>query len=791
MCFNDDKPVVTGGRPYASVNYTDLCLSVCEQREHTIKDFLSRPILLNTASWTTSNVAGTNIYQGQFPQSLLSDTMYFDKINMFYGFKATMVFRVMVNSEPFQQGRLILSWQPQADYIGVRALVSNTYLIYLTQLPHVDLDIFTDSEIIFEAPYVSPHTHYNVIEQTSTFGWFNVNVYSPLISPTGSVTTNVQIWCYCKDIDLAFPARPQSVVTSRRKRVLRHSTGESELEVITPGPISSLFGAVGNLATALNFVPFLAPYVTPLAWASNILSSTASSFGWSKPLSTATIPRMNPSMFNNMANVNTSDNSQNIGMLADAAVSSMPDFGGTKVDEMAIAYIAQVPAYFTSTQWNISAAQDHILFQVVVGPMAYSTDSTTTLGVPFKHTCPLFYLASMFAFWRGSINFHIKVVKTQFHSGRLIFVFDPGNLTDTLTCANSEPLYRQILDLRYANEFTISIPYVSTTPYIGTGQSTGRVNLLVDMPLRAPSSVNAYVNIIVEVSGGPDTEFAVPTPSIYVPFYNETFLSASLPSPPSLPNDDDLPVQPQALVTDQASSKPSATLSTFELINHDPNSGGLTPAMLCIGERILSLRQILKRSVVWFSSDVSGGPYGYVMSPQSNAVNPTPGLANVTTPVQVDYLMYLAPLFNYRRGGIRVKFYNTDLAVTQQHYGAATNPTTSILLTPSPLSTQVGTYTNYLNPLVVSSELTGGGLEVEIPQYAAIPFFLNESYIFGTSPTVDVYNVNNSLLIKSSIPIVAPRIYRCGADDHSFGYFIGTVPLILASYYADAMSPWA
>ena len=44
----------------------------------------------------------------------------------------------------------------------------------------------------------------------------------------------------------------------------------------------------------------------------------------------------------------------------------------------------------------------------------------------FMEMVPAAYCASMFAYWRGSVDFVFKFVKTDFHSGRLMFVFNPG-----------------------------------------------------------------------------------------------------------------------------------------------------------------------------------------------------------------------------------------------------------------------------------------------------------------------------------------------------------------------------
>ena len=76
-----------------------------EDRIHTIKDFLSRPIVINTGLWSSNTAAETQLYTANFPEALISNTMYQEKLRGLVGLRATLVVKVQVNSQPFQQGR--------------------------------------------------------------------------------------------------------------------------------------------------------------------------------------------------------------------------------------------------------------------------------------------------------------------------------------------------------------------------------------------------------------------------------------------------------------------------------------------------------------------------------------------------------------------------------------------------------------------------------------------------------------------------------------------------------------
>lgn len=757
-----------------------------------MQDILSRPILLSSFNWNISNVAGDNLYSANFPAVTLTHAMYSSKINNFYGFRADIVLRLVCNAERFQQGRLLLNWFPQGDYMSQRYAQAVAHRTFMTQLPRVDFDCSGDTEVILKVPYVSPLSHYNVVTGEGQIGNAGVYVYSPLISPTGSAATIVQLWAYYENIHLDFPARPQSERSVGRGRALRKRTknvAEKELEDMGGGPISKILGATSSLATALGRLPMLTAVMEPVSWASSILANTAASFGWSNPHNSQITNRMLCQQFAYCNNANGMDNSQNMGVLADALVAPVPDFCGTSLDEMSIQYIAQIPAFYADYQWTTSLGIDTYIFNLNVGPETFY-NSATVNGNAVRYPTPLHAMAQPFAFWRGAINFHIKIVKTEFHSGRLLFVYEPGNHTDVLTVSTSEPLYKEILDLRLSNEFTVTVPYVSPYPYARTTNTHGRAILMVETPLRAPSTVNAAVTVIVEASGGPDIEFAGPQSCSFVPILNPQLSPALVVGV----EDDGGSLEPQAdmgMKTNLVNG--SANIAKVSEINEPTWSGGLAPAMLCIGEQITSLRTLLKRSTLWFSFDGAGGGWGWVMNPNRVAVNPNPAAAAATAFNQSDLYDYFGVMFGYKRGGMRVRFYNSSTTQTQQHYGALFYPSAA---TPLNLPTSVGTtaaanYVGSTTDTVYAAETCGAGIEVEVPQYTYLPFSVNTIGVMPAGTTDNnTLDYSFNLVVAANIQATNPRIFRQISEDFSFGYFLGTLPLVTTTVFASPSRPW-
>jgi hypothetical protein len=183
-----------------------LSMTTREERVHNIKDFLSRPIIISTGLWSSTTTAETQLYTANFPEELISNSMYQEKLRGFVGLRATLVIKVQVNSQPFQQGRLMLQYFPYAQYMSNRVALVNATLQGRSGCPRTDLDLSVGTEIEMRIPYVSPHVYYNLITGQGSFGAIYLVVYSQLrdqVTGTGSVEYTV--WAHLEDVDVQYP----------------------------------------------------------------------------------------------------------------------------------------------------------------------------------------------------------------------------------------------------------------------------------------------------------------------------------------------------------------------------------------------------------------------------------------------------------------------------------------------------------------------------------------------------------------------------------------------------------
>jgi hypothetical protein len=752
----------------------------------------------------------------------------------FLAFRATAVIRVLINPQPFQQGRLLLHYFPQGQINIKRRQCANSSLTLRTQLPRVELDCETTNEAILEMPYVSPTTHYNLIDGTGPIGQFMLCVYSPLFVGAGADGVNYTVYCSFKDIDLCFPTIPyasEALARRRRERRLleigaleaqsgkvwtaqakgvkknagrgQEGDGPSDAEekaLGSGGPVSLALSTVGKVATAFGDVPLISSIAKPVAWAAGIGSKIASAFGWSSPRCTGDVQKVLNERFWQMQNYNNLDKSATLGLDAGNKIRELPGFAGTDIDEMSLDYVNRIPAYIGNFNWQTTDENDQSLFTIPISPIECGTarsisNGTTTVAV--TDYAPFAYVANFFQYWRGSITYSFKVMKTKFHSGRLIVSFQPGT-TDALDTGSRSYLYREIFDLQESGEFKITIPWVSTTQWKKIIESTGVLTVQVLNPLVAVDAVETDVDILVEACAGPDFQLALPNsePSqlpIVTTDVGSSFASKKSSTSFVLTKVKKNRYQAQSAFGDiwtaqveggmVVENTHTSTIMTSDapIASSDLNSAGLSAAEFCIGEAVTSLRQLIKRFSMWHGTGANSASVfyrpGQMMVPYIQTGSPI-----VQGGFHADWFQIFGSLFAYRRGSSRLKF----------GYAPGSNQANNdCTIVPYLLYDSSGTNTNGYTSRGLQGacaqhayfrDAATGGAEIELPHYGRTHMYCNFADLATPVSGDSIYRDLNSVYIRGSSNFNAAtkngvRCERAAGDDCSFGFFVGVLPL--------------
>jgi len=751
---------------------SSLLKSVQEERYHDIKDFLGRPSVIDTGAITNSAVAGDVVTQLDLPVDLLSLPMYREKTRGFLNFRATVNLRFQANAQRFQQGRLFITYFPQETLNPKKFDVVQPSLTLATQLPRVDFDFATDSDVALSIPYVSPTLGYNQINQTGAMGTYRVRIYSPLVSPGGPAVVDWTLWAWFTDIELDFPTWTPQANLGRQAKKATPSEMESR-------PVSTLFSKVSKAATIFTDVPLIGSFAGSLAWASGILSKTAASFGFSNPdvANTSTLSHMN--VAHDIANVNAIGNAVSLGLLSDNRVRELPGFAGTDIDEMSFAYLSKIPCYIDRFSWTTSQTASTGIYTkfLTMGQMS----TTSPSGLDFVYPTPMLYISNMFKYWRTGFTFTFKFVKTEFHSGRLMVVFSPGTFSP-LSFADTRFCYREILDLRESNEFTITVPYTSTLPYLSNsdtdvtlGDSLGHLTIYVLNPLVGPSTVSPSIDVIVEVCADDTFEVAVPKSTNFEPVMYSPGTGA-----PTLVDPDDDELVPQALGENVQDNTKEATLMepAPSITGIRNNDGGLSAAMHCIGEKILSFRSLSKRAAPIIDSLTASNVATY-FRPKLVSLADCSDNVTVAADYALDYISMIAPLYNYQRGGLKFTVYCPGSSSSNSFIRAGLAPNT---LGTAPIIRATSNAIAEIkqnNALAIhTGPLVAGGCSFTIPQYSRTHCEMYRLYTANTYtlPT-DIYCSDLRVYIKGNTGSNNTRILRQAADDWSCGFFTGCLPI--------------
>lgn len=766
-------------------------------QESTLKDYLERPQNIATGTFSSTDTP-TTFPKYKAIKEVYNKAVLYNKILGRYAFKADVRYRLQVNATRFQQGRYILAWIPSGGDNGCLTTDNFNYFHahnkgQITQLPHVEIDLSCDTEVELVIPYTS---YFMAMGQSNSavagmdIGTVFIYPYAPLAAPAGSLVCDYALWANFENITFFGSAIPQSGMKMQRKGK-KMSVSQEEAKSAGKGALSTTLNGIATFAGTLSMIPMLTEIAAPVSWVAGILGQTAAAFGWSKPADESAAMRVvrQPQPF--FSNVDVVDPGMKLSMLITNSIDPLPGFASTDIDEMSIDYIKSIPAYFNTITWNTSNVAGDALCNYKVGPTFLGYTETQLSGTVSTLT-PVMYLAKGFGYWRGSIKYTFKFVKTEFHSGRLLVSFNPVNATYVGAVAptfisNSNYVIREIFDVRRGNEFTVTVPYVNYENWseVGATGYIGYLSALVLDPLIAPSTVSSTITCLVEASAGDDFELAAPTGQTAG---HNPILVASYQSAMAMQNIEE-PCEVSDIVLGGQTSMDSDTI--------------IAPSFSCIGEKILSLRQYLKRfSPVVTVSGTANSTYlvadnvatSYIVNPLMDV---NIDIADAAKPCvyTADPFTYFGSMFGLFRGSIRYRMTNLGESLegslciaqnagpfSQMNYR---NVVTSVGAQTIVTMTRLSGFDN----MAIGQVASNAGIEVTSPFYNknhSIP--VRGMLINGTTSSLSGTNLSGlantapeaphtSLTIGLSAANSKYCLFRAIGEDASFGRFIST-PII-------------
>jgi len=722
--------------------------SVHVEGTETIADFLMKPTEIAIGVLSTSDVAGTAINSWSFPRTLNLTAKNLAKLSGIMAVRGDIEIHFKVNATRFQQGRYMLrvvytggAHQSQSVLKSAAAHVANLQLA--TSGPHYDIDLATETSLTFTVPYTSI-ANYSLTGSGSTIvrDYFTLYLipYDPLAAGSGDTTAQWSLW-----------ARYVNVMTTGN--IVLQSAGSVELKKANLGPISSVSTKISKTATALGVFPMLAPYTMAVSWMSDVVTGVAKIWGFSKPSVIAPAHDVVRKAVPNGANADGVFTGQKLALMTENEVPVSNGRQRTGVDEMSLDFIVQQPAWISTTPWADNQSSNVLITTYSIGPYAFPLSLYKGGSWP-----PVSYPATCFSHWRGSVKLRLILPKTEFHSGRLCVAVLPCEAgvppIAPTTVAETDNLARVIWDIRESNELTIRVPFIQTRNFIEVGQYSAFVYVFVVNELIAPSTVPSTVNILAEVSGCEDFEYANPVSQDINSAYYEPYVF----------------YQSGALALGKTSTPVIVSAESF-------------------GESVKSLRSLLKRYSLHFASYATGSfssvridPFATVVTGQ---ITSTAG-ALVRTNTKSDMLSLFSVCYAFSSGSVRHALsFDTNLNLNVSLVDAVGTGQETVI----PATTR---YTSPFTPRAIINTVVDGLVHVETPPYQSFGCrsvasrMPQAGTVFSSQPSAAQGGTNQFVAIdfqrtQDNNPITGTFIYRAIGEDFNLSVWNGTFPLVLST----------
>lgn len=777
----------------------------------SLQQFMARPIRIANFTWDPTIV--TPFYQSFDPWTLFfGNKRVINRINNYNNMQANLKVKIMINGNPFYYGRIM------AEYF-VRQLVDQ---VTPTASAEVNLVMASQRLKIFVDPTTNQggELHLPMLLQSNAFSiplsdWdeqgriYLREVVALKHANGGTEPLSITVYAWAENVKLSIPT-----VTNAVDLVFQGSEYGST-------PVSNVASNVSKVAGALMNIPWLAPYAKATQMISNGIGRAAFALGFSRPAQIENPTMVKRNYMGNMCNTDRADTCTRLTLDSKQELTIDPlTVGISAQDEMNISHIVQKETYLTKFTWATTAVVGNALCNIKVCPQL-----ARNVGGAAMFNTSMATVANLFEWWRGSINFRFQIVASQYHKGRLLFVYDPAE--GGVLAAEQNVQYSRIVDLSDERDFTMKVcwgqnksylPLLNSAIYVNQFNTTGasltpeahhngflRVYVLND--LTTPNSaINNDIQIAIYVSGGDDLEFNVMSEKIKTTGYLPLVFQG-------------LDISTEGLQFQASSLAPVEEASeTMDVLGENAPQNEIVKECVAseisidhtndvfFGETITSLRQLLKRYTVHTAMMLVTNPTA-ITDQYLNIVRDydfpryrgyTPDGVNLTVAaptniVNTTVLNYITPCYMGYRGSQRVKYHLITGNVATTNWKMAVNRTTTL---PTPgnfrsFATQtidtndkVATAITAVPAGYTGMEVIGPDihpvLEIELPHYSDLRFNHAKQLI---SPTTGDYGKHRHQLTVTYFGSVVTNSkayitsYRSVGEDFQLFLYQGQPPL--------------
>jgi len=563
--------------------------------ETALTQFLSRPLRIYNASW----VAGGTLTNLEFqPWDLFfNSTNVKFKMHNYAFINCKLNLKVVVNASPFFYGAAMLSYLPntQISSSTINSLIpNNNDSRYSPLSTRQKIMIYPQTsqggELVLPFFYHKNWLSVKVRSDFQSMGTCTLQSLTTLQEASTSTGTSVSIVIYAWATDVKLTGSTSALALQMN-------------EYKTDGPVSNIASAVSSVAKKAASIPLIAPYAKATDMVASAIGSVASIFGFTNVPVIEDAKPLRPSAFYNFSSPEISQPTEKLTMDPKNELSIDPRVAGlSNQDEMLISNFVNRDCYITQFPWSVTDTVDGCLFTTFPSPHYVNTSSAAQAGVTQNMVAgtPTSHVAALFNSWRGDIIFRFRFICSRFHRGRVIVQWDPVN-DISLQTNDSNVAFSKIIDISEETDVEIKVPYLQAREWLDTPLYIGKfynskyfgagTSAVVPTPFDNRCN-NGYLT--VKCLTNLTSPIATANIQVLVSVRSDNLCFAN-PRPP--PQDYYLFDLQSAEYEIQSAESQVTYEGPRQLVMGEPSVEHPDSALVYMGERIVSLRQILRRTV--------------------------------------------------------------------------------------------------------------------------------------------------------------------------------------------------
>jgi hypothetical protein len=246
-------------------------------------------------------------------------------------------------------------------------------------------------------------------------------------------------------------SQPKPKPKTKKVPVMENTSGKDEYEA--DGVVSAPAALVEKWAGYFTEVPYIGKFAKATQIAGGAVKSIASLFGFSKPAVLTDTAFYRPQYIGNLANTVGADPLHKLTLDPKQELTVDPTTVGLgEEDQMSFGYLVKKEAWIDRFNWNTATTQNTgLLYSIQVHPLIAPTFVTESQSV--QCMTPVGFVTMPFRYWSGSLRYRFQIVASQYHRGRLLFVFEPS-LATAGTVADTNDRYSHIVDIAEERDVT-------------------------------------------------------------------------------------------------------------------------------------------------------------------------------------------------------------------------------------------------------------------------------------------------------------------------------------------------